>query len=102
MRKLSLRLSTLENLTDLFTSVLKLDPRNYVIHKGWFQETVPDASREIGSLALLRLDGDLYDSIKVCLEGLYDHLVPGGFLSPCFPRPGKAWGTAADGSRVHC
>ena len=29
---------------------------------------------------MLRLDGDWYESTKVCLEGLYDNLSPGGLL----------------------
>ena len=33
----------------------------------------------VGKLALLRLDGDLYESTRVCLEGLYPHLTVGGF-----------------------
>ena len=31
-------------------------------------------------LPLGRLDGDLYDSTKVCLENLYDQVVPGGYV----------------------
>jgi hypothetical protein len=50
------------------------------IHEGWFQETVPPASRDIESIAVLRLDGDLYASTKVCLDHLYEKLSPGGFL----------------------
>lgn len=56
-------------------------PRDRVsIHEGWFQDTVPNAASAIGRIALLRLDGDLYASTKVCLETLYDQLSPGGFL----------------------
>lgn len=51
--------------------------RLLVYHPGWFQDTVPSA--EIGSIALLRLDGDLYESTKVCLEHLYPKLSPGGW-----------------------
>ena len=72
--------STLANVTHLLDRVLKLDPQHYVIHQGWFQETVPAASNTIGPLALLRLDGDWYESIRVCLEGLYERLAPGGYL----------------------
>lgn len=45
-------------------------------HVGLFQETVPAST--IDTISLLRLDGDWYDSIKVCLEGLYGKVVPGG------------------------
>lgn len=50
------------------------------IRKGWFQDTLPGAKAEIGPIAILRLDGDLYESTKVCLLTLYDSLVPGGCL----------------------
>lgn len=47
----------------------------FAMHCGWFADTVPGWDRPI---ALLRLDGDLYESTKVCLEHLYPHLSPGG------------------------
>lgn len=54
-----------------------IDPALLVYHPGWFQDTVPAA--EIGAIAILRLDGDLYDSTKICLEHLYPKLSPGGW-----------------------
>jgi hypothetical protein len=39
-------------------------------YKGWFQDTVPVHAHSISKIALLRLDGDLYDSTKVCLDNL--------------------------------
>lgn len=50
------------------------------IHRGWFQNTVPPAVKDIDKIAILRLDGDLYDSYMVPLEHLYDKVVPGGFI----------------------
>jgi O-methyltransferase len=50
------------------------------IHKGWFQNTVPTAKANIQEIAILRLDGDWYDSTKVCLDELYDQVVPGGMI----------------------
>jgi hypothetical protein len=50
------------------------------IRQGWFQETLPVAKHEIGPIAVLRLDGDWYDSTKVCLENLYDLVTVGGFV----------------------
>ncbi len=49
-------------------------------HRGWFQETVPADAGAIGSIAILRLDGDWYASTKVCLDHLYPRVVPGGFV----------------------
>ena len=48
--------------------------------KGWFQDTLPKYASEIKDIALLRLDGDLYESYMVSLEALWDKVVPGGFV----------------------
>ena len=56
-------------------------PREMVeFHVGWFQDTVPVAKSSIGSIALLRLDGDLYESTLVCLRNLFPLVVKGGFV----------------------
>lgn len=55
-------------------------PDKVFYHKGWFQNTVPADKQNIKSIAILRLDGDWYDSTKVCIENLYDKVVPGGFV----------------------
>jgi O-methyltransferase len=64
----------------LFFDVLAIDRGQVVIHEGWFQETVPAAKASIGPVAVLRIDGDWYESTRTCLEGLYDNVVPGGFV----------------------
>jgi O-methyltransferase len=46
--------------------------------KGWFQDTLPIT--EVGDIALLRLDGDLYESTLICLEYLYPKVVKGGVV----------------------
>jgi Macrocin-O-methyltransferase (TylF) len=55
---------------------------------GWFKNTLPGAP--IGSLAVLRLDADMYSSTTEALTCLYPKLSPGGFaviddwsLQPC-------------------
>jgi hypothetical protein len=45
--------------------------------KGWFKDTLPTAP--IGVLALMRLDGDFYESTKDALA-LYDRLSIGGYV----------------------
>lgn len=45
---------------------------------GWFRDTLPTAP--IKQLALLRLDGDLYESTMDALLALYDKVSPGGFI----------------------
>jgi O-methyltransferase len=56
--------------------------------EGWFKDTLPAAP--INSLAVMRLDGDMYESTIQALEALYPKLSPGGFviiddyfLKPC-------------------
>src|SRR5882724_6415786 len=45
---------------------------------GWFRDTLPKAP--IKQLAVLRLDGDLYESTMDALVPLYPKLAPGGFV----------------------
>lgn len=45
--------------------------------EGWFEDTLPTAPIE--RLAVLRLDGDMYQSTMDVLEPLYPKLAPGGF-----------------------
>ena len=59
-----------------------------VFVQGLFSDTLPSLSA--GPFALLRLDGDLYESTIVALNSLYPKLSPGGFviiddysLDPC-------------------
>ena len=46
--------------------------------KGWFRDTLHDSN--IGQLALLRVDGDLYESTRDTLSALYDRVSEGGFV----------------------
>jgi O-methyltransferase len=50
------------------------------IVKGWFQDTLPEWKEKIGPIAVLRLDGDWYESTRTCLENLFDLVVPGGVV----------------------
>jgi O-methyltransferase len=45
---------------------------------GWFSATLPDAP--IDRLAILRLDGDIYESTTDALSALYPKLSPGGWV----------------------
>jgi O-methyltransferase len=46
--------------------------------KGWFKETLPDAP--IDRVAVMRLDGDMYESTIQAFEALYPRLSVGGFV----------------------
>lgn len=46
--------------------------------KGWFSDTLP--TLEVEKFAILRLDGDMYESTIVALENLYPKLSVGGYV----------------------
>jgi hypothetical protein len=46
--------------------------------KGWFKDTLPSAA--ISQLAIMRLDGDYYESTQDALIHLYPKLSPGGYV----------------------
>jgi O-methyltransferase len=52
---------------------------SFSLIKGWFNETLPRFDPPSG-IAVLRLDGDWYDSTRACLENLYPHVAPGGLV----------------------
>jgi len=49
-------------------------------HIGWFQDTLPRAASSIDEIALLRLDGDWYESTRECLEYLYPKVAKNGVV----------------------
>jgi O-methyltransferase len=73
-------LGTYEEVERLMARVVGVPSENFTLVKGWFQETVSQTAERIGQIAVLRLDGDWYESTRCCLVGLYDQLVSGGLL----------------------
>ena len=78
---------SLEEVQGNFRRYGLLDPSVRFL-KGWFKDTLPTAPIE--RLAVIRLDGDMYESTIQALDALYDKLSPGGFvivddyfLKPC-------------------
>jgi hypothetical protein len=47
---------------------------------GWFEESLPANAERIGPIAVLRIDADWYDSVKTCLDVLYDQVSFGGII----------------------
>lgn len=70
----------LDEVRHLILDIIKVPEKLAHFHVGWFQNTVAVDARQLGPIALLRLDGDWYDSTKICLEHLYPLLSPGGIL----------------------
>ena len=52
--------------------------KDFHLIKGWFSETLPKLI--IGQIAILRLDGDWYESTLDCLKYLYPKVVIGGIV----------------------
>jgi len=68
---------SLEEVQALFERYGLLDAQVHFL-KGWFRDTLPSAPIE--RLAVLRLDGDLYESTMDALNPLYDKISPGGYV----------------------
>ncbi len=45
---------------------------------GWFSDSLRSVST--GDIALLHIDADWYESVKLCLSHFYDLVQPGGFV----------------------
>lgn len=45
---------------------------------GWFENTIPFYHDGLEEIAILRLDGDLYNSTWVCLQHLFPKVIKGG------------------------
>mmetsp|Transcript_28466 Transcript_28466/g.44094 ORF Transcript_28466/g.44094 Transcript_28466/m.44094 type:complete len:136 (-) Transcript_28466:102-509(-) len=64
-----------------FASFSLLDPGVYFV-KGYFSESMPVLARSplLTKLAVMRLDGDIYESTVDVLYHLYGHLSIGGYV----------------------
>lgn len=51
----------------------------FSVYHGWFKDTLPSFPLHT-PIALLRLDGDWYESTMTCLTNLYDKVAPGGMI----------------------
>lgn len=68
---------SLQEVQDNFSRYNLLDDKVRFL-KGWFRDTLPQAP--VQKLAVLRLDGDLYESTMNALENMYPRLSSGGYL----------------------
>jgi len=68
---------SLESVQQNFAAYGLLDDQVQFL-KGWFKDTLPQAPIE--RLAILRLDGDMYESTMDGLNNLYSKLSPGGYV----------------------
>ncbi len=64
---------------DYAIKAMDLSGAKYQCIKGWFSETMKETSF-IGPVALLRLDGDWYESTMDCLKALFPKVVENGII----------------------
>jgi O-methyltransferase len=66
-----------------------IPPELLVYHPGWFEQTIPIATEhagsnhprmQVGEIAVLRLDADLYSSTQVVMKHLYPLVSQGGWI----------------------
>ena len=59
-------------------NLLKIPGERLHFHQGWFQDTFPVTSIE--RIALLHIDADFYDSVRLSLETWFPKISPGGYV----------------------
>jgi O-methyltransferase len=57
---------------------LNITASRVTFHGGWFEETFPKA--KINQIALLHIDADFYDSVRLSLSSWEPHVSPGGYI----------------------
>ncbi len=73
-------LGTIEQVSELMFNTLGFKEEKINLIKGWFQDTVPPHNNKLGDIAILRLDGDWYESTKIPLDNFYSQIPNGGVV----------------------
>ena len=63
---------------DTLFQTFSFDPQQVHLFKGWLQETVPQYPGR--PISLLHVDVGGYEPVKTCLEHLFQHVSPGGWI----------------------
>ena len=69
--------STVDDVRAIFGRLGVLNDRVHLV-KGWFHETFPVT--KVPPIALLHIDADWYESVRLALDAFFDRVVPGGFI----------------------
>lgn len=73
-------LGTKDRVESVLFSRFGLNRDSVSLVEGWFQDTLPAYRDRIGQIAVLRIDGDWYESTLCCLRNCYDHVSSGGYI----------------------
>jgi len=60
--------------------LMGLKPETINIRKGWVNDTMPQAEKEIDKLSILRIDVDWYEPTKIVVETLYPKTISNGYI----------------------
>ena len=75
---------TKNSINDVYTTfnTLNLNFNNTHLVKGYFEDTlnIQDNIDKLGDIAILRLEEYCYNSVKVCLDKLYEKVIDGGII----------------------
>jgi hypothetical protein len=55
-------------------------PDNLAVRAGWFEDTLEPAVSEVGAIAVLHVDADWYEPVRLALEAFYPLVSPGGWI----------------------
>lgn len=80
LKSIKKTVGTLGEVKKFLFSSMGLKKEGVYFYKGWFQKTLPKGKKKIGKIAMLRVDADWYESVKICLDELYDQVVKGGYV----------------------
>ena len=72
-------LGKIEDVKTLLFEKLDLCETKIKLIKGWFQDTIPEFKFN-ENIAVLRLDGDWYESTRIPLENFYQNISTGGVV----------------------
>lgn len=90
---------------NLLTNIIGYPREKIKIYKGWVQNTMVPYSKKIDKIALLTLDCDLYEPMKICIENLYIKMVNNSVIviDDYSPLPGckKAIDDYLEGKKIN-
>ena len=72
--------NSIDEVTGYLNRLGLLDNNNIRLIKGWFCDVLPELVKENPSFAVVRLDGDTYESTIQCLENLEPYTSNGGYI----------------------
>lgn len=70
---------TAEKVEEILKTIKFPRERLHIV-KGWFENTFPREASKVKPIALLHVDADWYESVKICIETFYPMVSSGGYI----------------------